>query len=133
MSTHEKIRFLRQAKGWTQEEVAAKLEMSLNGYGSIERGETNVSLARLEQISNLFEIKLSDLFADEKITFNQSGTKNKNIQNYCATTTQSTEYLQLKTEYEKRILLNEAKDKEIAYLKEIIELMKNKSDATDSC
>jgi transcriptional regulator with XRE-family HTH domain len=125
MSAHEKIRFLRQAKGWTQEEVADKLKMSQNGYGCIERGETDVNLSRLEQIADLFGIKLSELLGlDEKAVFNQSGTKNKNTQNYHATGSQSLDYLQLKSELEKQQLLNGTKDKEIELLKEIIVLLK---------
>ena len=128
MSAHEKIRFLRQAKGWTQEEVADKLNMSQNGYGCIERGETDVNLSRLEQIAGLYDIKLSELLGlDEKNIFNQGGTKNKITQNYHATGSQSTDYLLLKVEHEKQLLLNETKDKEIALLNEIIALLK-KSD-----
>jgi transcriptional regulator with XRE-family HTH domain len=125
MSAHEKIRFLRQAKGWTQEEVADKLKMSQNGYGSIERGETDVNLSRLEQIADLFEIKLSELLGlDEKAVFNQSFTKNKHIQNYCGTGSQSLDYLQLKSELEKQQLLNGTKDREIELLKELVALLK---------
>jgi transcriptional regulator with XRE-family HTH domain len=125
MPAHEKIRFLRQAKGWTQEEVADKLKMSQNGYGSIERGETDVNLSRLEQIAELFEIKLSELLGmDEKAVFNQSFTKNKHIQNYCTAGSQSLDYLQLKSECEKQQLLNGSKDREIELLKEVIMLMK---------
>jgi transcriptional regulator with XRE-family HTH domain len=131
MSAHEKIRFLRQAKGWTQEEVADKLNMSQNGYGCIERGETDVNLSRLEQIADLFEIKLSELLGlDEKNIFNQGGTKNKNTQNYHATGSQSADYLLLKAELEKQLLLNETKDKEITLLNEIIFLLK-KSDVLE--
>lgn len=129
MPAHEKIRFLRQAKGWTQEEVADKLKMSQNGYGSIERGETDVNLSRLEQIAELFEIKLSELLGlDEKAVFNavfnQGSTKNKNTQNYHATGSESLDYLQLKSELEKQQLLNGSKDREIELLKEVIALMK---------
>lgn len=125
MSAHEKIRFLRQAKGWTQEEIADKLKMSPNGYGSIERGETDVNLSRLEQIADLFGIKLFELLGlDEKAIFNQSGTKNNNTQNYCATSPYSLEYLQIKAELEQQQLLNGTKDKEIDLLKEIIGLLK---------
>jgi transcriptional regulator with XRE-family HTH domain len=123
MPAHEKIRFLRQAKGWTQEEVADKLKMSQNGYGSIERGETDVNLSRLKQIAGLYDIHSSELL-DEKAVFNQSGTKNKNIQNYNAAGSQSLEYLQLKSELEKQQLLNGTKDREIELLKEVIHLMK---------
>lgn len=128
MPAHEKIRFLRQAKGWTQEEVADKLKMSQNGYGSIERGETDVNLSRLEQIADLFDIKLSELLGlDEKAVFNQSGTKNKNTQNYHATGSQSADYLQLKIELEKQLILNNTKDREIELLKEVIALMKKET------
>ncbi len=40
MHIHEKIRFLRQQKGWSQEKMAEKLDMTSNGYAKIERGET---------------------------------------------------------------------------------------------
>lgn len=62
MTVHEKIRFLRQLKGWSQEDMATRLNMSPNGYGSIERGETDVNLSRLEQIALIFEVRLSELF-----------------------------------------------------------------------
>ena len=125
MSAHEKIRFLRQVKGWTQEEIADKLDMSPNGYGSIERGETDVNLSRLEQIAGLFGIKLSELLGlDEKAVFNQGGTKNNNTQHYSATGLQPLDYLQLKSDLEKQQLLNQTKDNEIELLKELVALLK---------
>ena len=70
MAVHEKIKFIRQLKGWSQEDMAEKLAMSINGYGSIERGETNVNLSRLEQIAQLFGMELSELVAlNEKVSF----------------------------------------------------------------
>ena len=39
MSVNEKIRKFREAKDWSQEQMAEKLNMSLNGYAKIERGE----------------------------------------------------------------------------------------------
>ena len=41
MNVHEKIRKLRETKHWSQEEMAERMSMSLNGYAKIERGETN--------------------------------------------------------------------------------------------
>ena len=74
MAVHEKIKFIRQLKGWSQEDMAEKLAMSINGYGSIERGETNVNLSRLEQIAQLFGMELSELVAlNEKSVFYMSG------------------------------------------------------------
>ena len=72
MSVHEKIRIVRKAKGLTLEEVAHQLGMSTNGYGDIERGATDVSLSRLEQISQLFDMELSELIdLNEKNVFNK--------------------------------------------------------------
>lgn len=56
MNVHEKIRKLRETKHWSQEEMAEKMSMSLNGYAKIERGETKLHLDKLEQKDN--EIKL---------------------------------------------------------------------------
>jgi transcriptional regulator with XRE-family HTH domain len=121
MAVHEKIRLVRQLKGWSQEDVASKLEMSQNGYGSIERGETDVNLSRLEQIAELFGIKLSDLLElNENSVFNLAGTQHNN-QHFGSN---SSEHLQLKYEIDKQQLIIDQKDKEIIYLKEIIELLK---------
>ena len=123
MSVHEKIRLVRQLKGWSQEDVANKLGMSPNGYGSIERGETDVNLSRLEQIAEMFGIKLSDLLElTEKNVFNLSGENNNQSNWYVGSC--SPEYLQFKAELEKEQALNTQKDKEIEYLKEIIGMLK---------
>jgi|GEM_PF-212251 len=68
MKINEKIKRLREGKHWSQEEMAQKLSMSKNGYANgyakIERGETSVSLARLEQVAAVFGIGLCELLAD---------------------------------------------------------------------
>ena len=122
MSVHEKIRLVRQLKGWSQEDVASKLGMSPNGYGSIERGETDVNLSRLEQIAETFGIKLSDLLElNEKNVFNLACDQNQSNWHIGSC---SPEYLQVKAELEKEQMINTQKDKEIEYLKEIIGMLK---------
>ncbi len=87
-----KIRLLRLEKGWSQESVAAKLDMSLNGYGCIERGETNVSVPRLEQIALLHDLNIREFFCDvdkqsAQSVLNSMGTNNSGTQNnqtYCS-------------------------------------------------
>lgn len=64
MNINEKIKRLREGKHWSQEEMAQKLNMSKNGYAKIERGETSVSLARLEQVAAVLGIGLCELLAD---------------------------------------------------------------------
>jgi len=129
MRVCEKIKRLRQEKGWSQEEVASKLEISVNAYGSIERGDTDVNLSRLEAISEVFEIDVADLFdRKDNNVFNLGGVQNYQS-NWC-NIHHSHDYLLLKSEFEKSQLLNTEKDKEIALLKKIIELMETKSEVT---
>ncbi|EDN72067.1 hypothetical protein BGS_1039 [Beggiatoa sp. SS] len=45
----KKLKFFVNSKAWSQEEIAHRLNMSVSGYGSIERGETDVNLSRLEE------------------------------------------------------------------------------------
>lgn len=133
MSVHEKIRFIRQAKNLSQDEMAEKLGICLNAYGNIERGDTDIRLSRLEQIAQLFEMPLSQLLGfDEKNVFNVTGTNNGGIhhQNY-GTISYPAEYLQLQNELEKEKLLNqqkeleiELKNEQISQLKEINTLLK---------
>lgn len=61
MDAYEKIRQLREEKKWSQEELATQLGLSTNGYAKIERGETRLTLPRLEQLAEIFEISILDL------------------------------------------------------------------------
>lgn len=123
MKINEKIKHLRQNQGFSQEEVAKKLDMSANGYGGIERGEVDIKLSRLEQISELFGVELTELLQREQNIFNFTDTS---TQNYCYIGSKSLEDIELKSEVEKLKLIVDSQKSEIAYLKEIIELMKDK-------
>jgi len=138
MKVHEKIRFMRQQNGWSQEEMAAKLDMSGNGYGSIERGDTDVNLSRLRDIALVFGVEVRELFGDishrlDRNVFNSMGQNNENTQNNqsyfnCQFLEKESKcnYLEIKFELEKQIIINEQQKKEIALLKEINELLKKK-------
>ena len=65
MSVNEKIRKIREAKDWSQEQMAEKLNMSLNGYAKIERGETKLYLDKLEQIAQVFDIDVVELMQSD--------------------------------------------------------------------
>jgi len=128
MSVNEKIKLVREAKGFTQEQVAEKLQMSKNGYGDIERGATDPKLSKLEKIAEAFNMELSELvdLTDKgtlNVNFSQS---NKHHQNNVYVGSQSAEL--------REQLLNkemEFKDKEIALLKRIIELMEEKTNVVN--
>jgi transcriptional regulator with XRE-family HTH domain len=63
----KKIRLLRHQKGWSQEDVAKRLDISIPAFSKIETGITDINLSRLEQISVLFEMSVIQL-----LTFNDS-------------------------------------------------------------
>jgi len=43
----EKIRYLRDIKGWSQADIAYKLDISLPAYSKIERNITDINYSRL--------------------------------------------------------------------------------------
>lgn len=63
----KKIRLLRHQKGWSQEDVAKRLDISIPAFSKIETGITDINLSRLEQIATLFEMSVVQL-----LTFNDS-------------------------------------------------------------
>ena len=65
VSVNEKIRKVRESKSWSQEQMAEKLNMSLNGYAKIERGETKLYLDKLEQIAQVFDIDVVELMQSD--------------------------------------------------------------------
>jgi transcriptional regulator with XRE-family HTH domain len=124
MQLHEKIKFIRNMKGWSQEEVAHRLGMSISGYGCIERGETDIPFSRLLYLAKVFEIDLLELLSvNEKNVFNLAGTNN-NQSNWHVNSSDSVEVIKLRAEVEKLNMFLEQQTKEILYLKEIIELLK---------
>lgn len=56
-----RIRDTRQRKKLTQEEVAEKAAINATYYGRVERGDTNVSLNLLADISVALEVPLIEL------------------------------------------------------------------------
>ena len=68
----KKIRLLRHQRGWSQEDVAKRLDISIPAFFKIETGITDINLSRLEQIANLFEMSVVQL-----LTFNDLEQENK--------------------------------------------------------
>ncbi len=79
MNIGEKIRFFRERKGLSQSKMAELLEMSVQGYGNIERGDTDISYSRLELISKELEMKPEDIVGfGEQNSFVNSNNNNFN-------------------------------------------------------
>jgi XRE family transcriptional regulator, regulator of sulfur utilization len=66
MDIGEKIRHIRELKGFSQENLAKEIQLSITAYGDIERGKTSPDLIRLEQIAKVLGVKLKDLINFEE-------------------------------------------------------------------
>jgi transcriptional regulator with XRE-family HTH domain len=65
----EKIRYFRHKKGYSQEYMAQKLDISTKTYNSLETEKTKVSLEKVQKIAKLLEIDWLELLSyGEKIT-----------------------------------------------------------------
>jgi transcriptional regulator with XRE-family HTH domain len=60
-----RIRFLRNAKGWTQQELGARADVNYKFLGDVERGNQNPSLEVLSKIADALEVKILELFRFE--------------------------------------------------------------------
>ncbi|WP_277656222.1 helix-turn-helix domain-containing protein [Seleniivibrio woodruffii] len=62
------IRKYRKKKGFSQEKLAEKANISAKYLGEVERGEYNISASLLYDIATALEIPVSELFEFEKIS-----------------------------------------------------------------
>jgi transcriptional regulator with XRE-family HTH domain len=123
MEVHEKIRFLRESKNWSQEDMAGKLNMSVSGYSKIERGETKVAISKLKKVSEVLGIDVMELMSlgEKNIYFvNIGDSNNGNIISSPAELAFENQKLQLMLELKDKELA--MKDREIAYLKKMLEM-----------
>ncbi|VGM94780.1 Predicted transcriptional regulator [uncultured Avibacterium sp.] len=113
MKVNEKIRFLRESKNWSQEEMASKLGMSTRGYSKIERGESSLTIPKLEKIVEVFDTDILEVMSlGEKnvVFFKESG--NNHSLNIINPTSQDlvNEVTQLKQTIEHQLELLQQKD-----------------------
>jgi len=57
-----RIKSLRESKGWTQEYLAEKMNISPNYLSSIERGKENPTFDMLMKLSDSLEVEMWELF-----------------------------------------------------------------------
>lgn len=77
MKVGDKIKKLRELKNYTQQYMADELELSLSGYGKIERDETDISISRLEKIATVLEVDVNTILSfDERQVFNFHNNQN---------------------------------------------------------
>ncbi|AOF53382.1 putative transcriptional regulators [Pasteurellaceae bacterium NI1060] len=106
--------------------MAEKLNMSLNGYAKIERGESKIYLYKLEQIAHVFDIDVVELMQSDgkNICFqiNENSYLSTNYYGDNEALMIENERLKLSLSYNQQLL--EQKDNEIQLLKEMVSLLK---------
>lgn len=81
MNVNEKVRFLREARGWSQEEMAERVGLSVHGYSKIERGETQLNISRLRQICEVLNYDMLELMTlgEKNVVYFQESGNNHSI------------------------------------------------------
>ncbi len=110
----EKIVFERNKKGFSYENMADELGITVSGYRKIETGDTKLTVERLFKIASILDITLSELLSLDKDILSQHNHDNENvyqqkIDNF---------YQENKDIYEKLI---QSKDEQIALLREMLD------------
>lgn len=59
-----KIRVQRMIKGYSQEYMAFRLDISQNAYSKLERGETKLTVRRFYEIAEILEISIDNLLPE---------------------------------------------------------------------
>ena len=121
---NERIRILREEHLFSQEQMAEKMHLSPNSYGKLERGETKLTLDKLEQIANIFDMDIVELInnGDRNISYQVnhyvSGVNAVNIGS------ELKEFKDFILENEKLQLIISHKDETIAHQKQEIALLR---------
>ena len=64
-SIGKKIRKYRKERGMTQEELAEKLDLSINYVGALERAEKNLTVTNLINIANVLGVGITELLLQQ--------------------------------------------------------------------
>jgi transcriptional regulator with XRE-family HTH domain len=59
----DRVRALRNDRGWSQEALADRAGLHRTYIGSVERAEQNVSLVNIERLAATLGVSLAELFA----------------------------------------------------------------------
>lgn len=78
--TADRIKTLREARGWTQAELARRLNITRNGVNSWEQGLSMPSPACLVDLAKLFSVSTDYLLGVERLeTVNVTGLDEKDV------------------------------------------------------
>ncbi len=117
MSISENLQKLRKNHELSQEQMAELLNMSKNGYGKLERGESKITVEHLQNIANVFKIDIADLLKEDREFSLLIGDNHGNYANKYYNSDHEIEKLKLIIQHKDELLAQ--KDKEIALLRRL--------------
>jgi transcriptional regulator with XRE-family HTH domain len=117
MKVHEKIKFHREKKGISQDNLAYRLGIEQSQYSRRENGQAKFSIDEIAKIAQILEVELGELFADQTVVFNNSNQSGGHFGQYVQVSEKLIE------QYEERL---KEKDMIIQLLKEQLNMLKKK-------
>lgn len=120
MSIPQNLQKLRKNHELSQEKMAEMLNMSKNGYGKLERGESRITIEHLQQIAQVFNVDVADLLKEDRDFTLLLGDNHDNYANKYYDNTQEIEKLTMMIAHKDELLIQ--KDKEIALLRKLLNL-----------
>jgi len=67
----DNIRFLREKRGWTQEDLGILTKMSKTFLGDVERGQKSITVVNLERVAKALKVPLSLLVTQNGYKLNE--------------------------------------------------------------
>ncbi len=74
-----KIKLLREVHNYTQEYVAGFLDISQNTYSLLEKGETKLTIDRLDKLAQLYKMDVVDLIQSNDQTYINTITHSQGV------------------------------------------------------
>ena len=133
MKINEKIKWIRERSGLSQEDMAEKLGLATSTYSKMDQGRINISLQRLEKIASILGMNTVDLLENGgHLVCLVSENNSSNYYGVSAELSAELECYKLMLQHkdeliEKQRELLEQQKRELAALNEIIALMKGRS------
>lgn len=69
---NETIRLIRESKGYSQEFVAIRLNLTQQSYSRLEKNPENMTLSRLRDLAKILDVSLLTLLGEENMYFMQN-------------------------------------------------------------
>ena len=57
----DNVKKFRELKGFTREQMADYLNLSVSAYGNIERNKTDLTISRIQQIAEILEVDIAQI------------------------------------------------------------------------